>query len=331
MPTETNDIWVYLESDSESVAPVSFELLGKARELADTVDSSVTGILVGDSESTGDYVNEIIARGADTVIHIEDDLLELYRPETYASVVGDVITDGDLVAVLFPATHNGIDLAGRLAVRLETGMNADVVRLELDDSGQLVGGVPAFAGGILAMVKVTGRPQFSTVRPGVFAALEPDESRTGDIQTVNPDLSEDHLVTEIVEQFRGEQVDLPSANVVVCAGRGFGDDLSLATDLAETIGATLGVTRPLCDEGIVSREHQVGSTGYSLKADLAICIGISGSVYFTSGLDSVETVIAVNTDPDEPIFEHADYCLEGDLFEIIPAVLEHLDGKEVSA
>lgn len=329
MTTQPTDIWVYLESDGDTVAPVSFELLGKARELSGS-NNDVTGILVGAQNRGGDFTDDIIARGADTIKRIEDDLLEMYRPETYSTTVGDVINAGNPAAVLFPATHNGIDLAGRLAVRLGTGMNADIVRLERDESGELVGGVPAFAGGILAMVKVTGRPQLSTVRPGVFDAEEPDEQRTGTVEIVEPKLSEDEVVTEIADRSLSEQVDLPSAEVVVCAGRGFGDDLSLAYELSEFLDATIGVTRPLCDAGLVSREHQVGSTGYSLNAQIAICIGISGSVYFTTGLDSVETVIAINTDPDEPIFDYADYCIEGDLNVILPKLISKLEELEVS-
>lgn len=232
--------------------------------------------------------------------------------------------------LLVPATHNGVDLAGRLAVRLDTGLNADVVRLEVDEDGNLVGGVPAFAGGILAMVRAKGRPQMSTVRPGVFTALDPDDSRDGPIETVDPGIDDADVVTEVMDRDVGDRVDLPSADVVVCAGRGFGEDLTVARELVEELGATLGVTRPMADDGLVSRDRQVGSTGYSLKADVAICAGISGSVYFTSGLDDVDTVIAVNSDPDEPIFEHADYCVEGDLHEVLPALLDALGTPEVA-
>lgn len=329
MSTHDNDVWVYLQADDGSVAHVSYEILGKARELADELDTGVTGVLAGDDESLDGVAEAAIARGADGVIQLEHDLLDTYRPETYVQAVEAAIEAGDPAILLVPATNNGIDLAGQLAVRLDTGLNADVVRLEIDDDGNLVGGVPAFAGGILAMVRAKGRPQMSTVRPGVFTALEPDDSRDGTVDVRDPDLDEDDVVTDVLERQVGDSVDLPSADVVVCAGRGFGDDLALADELVDELDATLGVTRPLADEGLVSRDRQVGSTGYSLKADVAICAGISGSVYFTSGLDDVETVIAINTDPDEPIFDEADYCIEGDLFEVLPAVLAELDQREV--
>jgi electron transfer flavoprotein alpha subunit len=329
--TETNDVWVYLQTDDGSVSNVSYEILGKAREIAAEIDTGVTGVLTGDPEALDGLADEAIARGADAVVSIEDDLLGAYRPETYTSVVEAAVDDGDPSMLLVPATNNGVDMAGRLAVRLDSGLNADVVRLEVDEDGNLVGGVPAFAGGILAMVRAEGRPQMSTVRPGVFEALEPDPLREGEATVREPDLSEGDVVTEVLDREIGERVDLPSADVVVCAGRGFDGDLDLAYDLVDDLDATLGVTRPLCDDGLVPRDRQVGSTGASLKADVAICAGISGSVYFTAGLDDVDTVVAVNTDPDEPIFEEADYCVEGDLFEVLPALLEELEGTEVVA
>lgn len=323
----TNDIWVYLEQDGGDVATVSYEILGKARELAGDLEADVVGVAAGTPETLADIGPDAVNRGADRVIQLEHDLLETYRPETYTNVVSEVVGERDPAALLVPATHNGVDLAGRLAVRLHTGLNADVVRLEIDDDGKLVGGVPAFAGGILAMVRAEGRPQMSTVRPGVFTALDPDESREGGVETLSPSLDADDVVTDVLDRETGESVDLPSADVVVCAGRGFDGDLELAYDLTEALDATLGVTRPLADEGLVSRDRQVGSTGYSLKADVAIVAGISGSVYFTAGLDDVDTVIAVNTDPDEPIFEEADYCVEGDLFEVLPPLVEELSAE----
>jgi electron transfer flavoprotein alpha subunit len=326
-----DDVWVYLEHDGGEVANVSYEILGKATDLADALDGEVAAVVAGAAEDLDGVAEAAIARGADAVHAVEDDLLADYRPETYATAVESVIEAGDPAALLVPATHNGIDLAGRLAVRLDTGLNADVVRLEIDDEGDLVGGVPAFAGGILAMVKAIGRPQMSTVRPGVFAAREPDDSREGSVEQYDVDLSEADVVTEIHGREIGDTVDLPSADVVVCAGRGFDGDLDLAYDLVDALDGTLGVTRPLADEGLVSRDRQIGSTGYSLQADVAIVAGISGSVYFTAGLDDVDTVIAVNVDTDEPIFDEADYCIEGDLFEVLPAVLEELDEMEVAA
>lgn len=331
MTASDNDVWIYLQETDGEITNVSYEILGKGAELAEEVDTGVTGVLAGDAEGFDGLADEAIAHGADAVVQIEHDLLDVYRPETYADVVGDAIEDGDPSMLLVPATNNGIDLAGRLAVRLHTGLNADVVRLEIDDDGNLIGGVPAFAGGILAMVRAKGRPQMSTVRPGVFSALEPDDSRDGTVEVREPDLEEDDVVTEVLDRDVGESVDLPSADVVVCAGRGFGEDLDLAHDLVEELGGTLGVSRPLTDEGLVPRDHMVGATGFSLKADVAIVAGISGSVYFTAGLDDVDTVIAVNTDPEEPIFEEADYCIEGDLFEVLPALLEELEATEVTA
>ncbi len=327
-----NDVWIYLETTDGTVQNVSWEMLGKGREIADEIETTVTAVLAGTAEDLDGLAAAAIARGADRVLEIRDDLLDTYRPETYAAAVGEAVQDGDPRFLLLGATHNGVDLAGRLAVRLDVGLTADVTRLYMDEEGDLVGAVPAFAGDILAMVKAVGNePKMTTVRPGVFTALEPDKSRDGEVDVFEPDLDEELVVTDVLSREVGESVDLPSADVVVAAGRGFGEDLELAERLAEALDATIGVTRPLCDEGLISRDHQIGSTGFSLKADLALVAGISGSVYFTSGIEDVDTVIAINTEPDEPIFDHADYCVEGDLFDVLPALIDALEEQEVAA
>lgn len=328
----TRDLWIYLETDGGSVKNVSWEMLGKGREVADELDLDVTALVAGTGEEIEGIGEQAIARGADRILEIRHDLLDTYRPETFAAAVEQAVGDADPRFLLLGATHNGVDLAGRLAVRIDVGLTADVTRMYVDEEGDLVGTVPAFAGDILAQVKAVGNePKMTTVRPGVFAALEPDESREGEIAVFEPDLSDVEVVTEIRSREVGESVDLPAADIVVAAGRGFGEDLELAEELAEALDATIGVTRPLCDEGLIPRDHQIGSTGFSLKADLAIVAGISGSVYFTSGIEDVDTVIAINTEPDEPIFEHADYCVEGDLFEVIPALIDALESMEVAA
>ena len=327
-----NDVWIYLETDDGTVQNVSWEMLGKGRELADELETGVTALLAGHPDEIEGLAENAIARGADRVLEIRDDLLETYRPETFAAAVGEAVEDGEPGFLLLGATHNGVDLAGRLAVRLKVGLTADVTQIYIDEEGDMVGSVPAFAGDILAMVKAVGNePKMTTVRPGVFTALEPDESREGEIEVFEPDLDPDSVVTEVLSREVGESVNLPSADIVVAAGRGFGEDLELAEALADALDATIGVTRPLCDEGLIPRDHQIGSTGFSLKAELAIVAGVSGSVYFTSGLEDVDTVIAINTDADEPIFDHADYCVEGDLFEVLPELIEALEAQEVAA
>ncbi|MEF8774017.1 MAG: electron transfer flavoprotein subunit alpha/FixB family protein [Halobacteriales archaeon] len=326
----TRDVWIYVESTDGSAETVGFEMLGKGRELADELGADVTALLAGVPGAVDDAAAEALARGADRALVLEHDLLDHYRPETYAATVEAAVRDEDPGMLLVGATNNGIDLAGRLAVRLDAGLTADVTRLELDEDDELVGGVPAFAGGILAMVKATGnRPHMTTVRPGVFEALAPGEA-DGTVERREPDLDEAEVETEIVDRSVGESVDLPGADVVVAAGRGFDGDIDLAEDLADALDATVGVTRPLCDEGLVSRDRQIGTTGYSLQADLCIVAGISGAVHFTAGIEDCDTVVAVNTDPDEPIFDHADYCLEGDLHEVLPALVEELEGLEVA-
>ena len=330
--SQSNDVWVYLETNADEVETVGYEMLGKARDLANDLGTEVTAVLVGSGTELDRLGETAITRGADRALVIAHDLLAEYRPETFTAALADAVQEETPGILLIGATHNGIDLAGRLAVRLDAGLTADVTRLEIDDSGELVGGVPAFAGGILAMVKATGSlPQMSTVRPGVFNALPPDDSRDGTVETVTPTLSEADIQTEILDRSVGEMVDLPSADVVIALGRGVDGDITVAEELAEYLSATVGVTRPLCDDGVVSREHQIGTTGYSLKADLVIVAGVSGAVHFTAGIEDCGTVIAINSDPEAPIFDHADYCVEGDLFEVLPALRDALETEGVVA
>lgn len=221
---------------------------------------------------------------------------------------------------LVGATPDGRDLAGRLAVRLRTGLNADCTGLDLDPDGVLISEVSGFGGGVLALIQMARhRPQMATVRPGVFAPLEPDYSREGKVQHLAIDLVEEMVPTQILERMAGQGVDLGRAPVLIAGGRGVDGDFEMLRELAELLGGEVGATRPPVDEGHIERERQIGQTGVVCSPKIALCCGISGAFHFVVGIEKADIVIAINSDPEAPIFEYADYCILGDVHEVLPA------------
>jgi electron transfer flavoprotein alpha subunit len=227
---------------------------------------------------------------------------------------------------LLGATPNGRDLAGRLAVRLRTGLNADCTELNLDPStGVLVCEVSGFGGGVLALIEmVNHRPQMATVRPGVFVPQEPQADRQGDLITLDVDLHPTDIQTRIVERVAGVGVDFSQAPVLVVGGRGVGDNFPILSELAQRLGGEVGATRPPVDEGHIERDRQIGQTGVVCRPKIALVFGASGAFHFVVGIQDADLVIAINNDPEAPIFEHADYGIVGDALEILPALVAAL-------
>lgn len=324
---EYQGVWVFIEHVAGVPETVSFEILGKARELADTLHTTLTGLLLG--VNLDSLARAVIARGADAVLMVESPLLETYSTEPYAKAVAQLVQQRKPSILLLGSTYDGRDLAGRLAVRLHTGLIANVVRLEIEKASELLlGAVPGFGGSILAICKCeSSRPQMATVRPGIFRALEPDPTRSGRIERVPVELSETDLKTRILEKSLRSGVDVTKAALMVIVGMGTGGDLSLPKKLADLMGATIGVTRPLADKGLISRDYQIGSTGYSVKPKLALVLGASGAAHFVSGIDDSKLIISINTDPNAEIFQHSDYCVVDDLFKVLPLLIQELENQ----
>ena len=315
------EIWVFIEQDSGEVEETSLGVLSKARELADSKGFKVAALLLG--KDVKGLAEEVGAYGAHKVLLAEHPLLEKYLADPYFQAVSALIEERKPNTVLFSATRNGRDLAGRLAVRFKTGLMAHVISLDYSEDGRLVGGVPGFGGNIVAIVKHTkGMPQLATVAPGVF---EPRKEWGGaEVEVVEPRIDEAKVGMRIVERSVGKVLDISKSKRVVIAGMGTGGNLEPAKQLAEVIGADIGVTRPLADIGVAPRDLQVGSTGVVLKGDLVIILGASGAPHFVSGIRDVGTVISINKDPEAPILEYSDYFAVGDLFEIVPRLVEKL-------
>ncbi len=318
-------IWVCLENADGALLPASLEILGRARELADTLGDRLTAVVLGDAGAEG-LAREAVLHGADAAIAGVHPLLVSYGTDGHTKAMDRLVRERRPNILLFASTPNGRDLAGRLAVRLHTGLTANAVKLEVNQEKRLLlAGVPGFGGSIVAMIKCeTGRPQMSTVRGGVFKALPRDPARKGPVEVVRIALSESDVQCRLVERRKLEREDVSGALLSVVAGLGTAGDMDRVQAIAESAGAVVGVTRPLVDMGLAAREKQVGSTGIALRSKLSLVLGVSGSSHFTSGLKDVGTVIAVNQDPQAEIFDHADVCVVGDLNELMPAVLEEL-------
>lgn len=321
---EQKVIWVFLEQDGGHLEAVSLELLAKGRDLADQAGWRLAGLLLGNGVSG--LAATAVSHGADETVLVEHPLLEIFTVDAYAHAAFHALMEHRPSIFLLGATPNGRDLAGRLAVRLRTGLNADCTDLRLDpETGVLISEVSGFGGGVLALIEMQQhRPQMATVRPGVFLPGMPDSFRNGKLIRLNVDLNETMIRTRVVERVVGQSIDLTQTPVLVAGGRGVDGRFEMLRELAELLGGDVGATRPPVDEGHVGRERQIGQTGVVCRPKVAICCGISGAFHFLVGIQEADIVIAINSDPDAPIFDYADYCVVGDVHQIVPALIEVL-------
>jgi electron transfer flavoprotein alpha subunit len=276
-----------------------------------------------------DLADLAIAHGADEVYVVDHALLKPFTVDAYTHAAMQAVLAGKPSVLLLGATPDGRDLAGRLAVRLRTGLNADCTQLRMDREREvLVSEVSGFGGGILALIEMEKhRPQMATVRTGVFSPREPDFTRRGKRISPRVELHQDMIQTRIIERVVGDQLNLARAPVLIAGGRGVDGDFQMLRKLADLLEGEIGATRPPVDEGHIERERQIGQTGVVCSPEVAICCGISGAFHFVVGIEKAQTVIAINSDPDAPIFDHADYCIVGAAHQIIPSLIAALDSS----
>ncbi|MBL8056467.1 MAG: electron transfer flavoprotein subunit alpha/FixB family protein [Anaerolineales bacterium] len=311
-------LWVFIEQFKGVIAPASLEALGAAR----TLGGGVTGLLFG--QGVGDLAQSVIAHGADEVLVADDASLADFRVEAYAALLVKLAREHAPALLLAGATTAGRDLFGAAAVDLEAGCLADAVGVKL------VGGVvqavrPVYAGKLLADVTFAsgGKPQLVTLRPRAFPKPEPDAGRTGTVTSVAPALAEDAIGVKVLDYVIEQgQVSLADAKIIVSGGRGVGgaEGFGPVRDLAQTLGGAMGASRAAVDAGWIPYAHQVGQTGKTVAPDLYIAAGISGSIQHQAGMRSSKVIVAVNKDPEAPIFKVARYGVVGDLFKILPAL-----------
>ena len=313
-------VWICLEKEEDSLSSVSYELISKARQLADKLKWPLTGVLLSGT-GLGDAAR-VFEYGVDELLLVKNELLDHFRVETYTSAAFEVIREFRPSIILFGATPNMRDLAGRLAVRLRTGLNADCTDLEVNKKrGVLVCQVSGFGGGVLALIEMEDhRPQMATVRPGVFQANKSgmiDKPRTTYYDVILDPLA---ITTKIIDRSASPSVDLTKTPVIVAGGRGMDGNFEPLQELAKLLGGEVGATRPPVDEGHIERDRQIGQTGVVCRPKLAVTCGISGAFHFVVGIQDSETVLAINSDPKAPIFDHADYYAVGDANKIIPII-----------
>jgi len=322
--TQFKGVWAYLEQSSGRFESVAYELLGKAQELSEKLSTNVTGVILGHNVSG--LAEEAIQFGADQVLIADSPVLAQYTTEAFANTLGELAMQRKPEILLLGATHDGRDLAGRLAVRLNTGLTAHAVRVEIEhDTNLLVCGVPGFGGSIIAMCKCPkSRPQMATIRPGILPIPRRNPERKGTVEIVPVKQSE--MRTKVVERSVKEGIDITKAEIVVVAGRGAESCLDAVRKLADSMGGVIGVTRPLADKGLMPRDHQVGSTGYAVSPKVAIVFGASGAAHFVSGIRDAKTVITVNKDPEAAIHDYADYSVVDDVSSLLPLLISKFGG-----
>jgi electron transfer flavoprotein alpha subunit len=321
-------VMVYAEQKDGVIHKVSYELLGKARQLADKLGEDVFCCICGPENLD---LNELIYRGADKVYHIKDDeIFSIPEVLTYAKNIVKVINDVQPEICLFGATSFGRSLAPRVAAALECGLTADCTGLEIDDEDKkLVQIRPAFSENILAHIKSGFMPQMSTVRYKEFDEAARDDSRTGQIEVLHPIVIENNMI-EVLREITEEDFNITDAQIVVSAGKGLktSEDFKMIKELADALGGVVGSSRPLVEDGFISKAHQVGYSGNRVKPKLYIACGISGAPQHQAGMKESEMILAINSDPSAPIFNIADYGIVGDMYEVIPQMIEKINSQK---
>ena len=349
-------IWVFAEQRDGKLMSVALELIGEghrlSREISD--DTKVYAVLIGDG--IANLADECYAYGADGVILIEDPLLKNFTTDGYAKVIYDAIQEYKPEIVLYGATHIGRDLAPRIAARCNTGLTADGTRLDIrvssyiefakanttldtstldpnDPSTGIKQTRPAFGGNLMAtIICPRTRPQMSTVRPGVMSKREPVAGAKGELINYKPQLKASDIRTTIVEIVKSakETVSLTDADIICSGGRGVGgpEGFKLIQEFADKVGGVVGSSRACVDNGWIDHSHQVGQTGTTVKPKIYFACGISGAIQHLAGMQNSDIIVAINKDPDAPIFEVADYGIVGDLFKVIPEIMAEWDKVE---
>ena len=326
---ETGSIWVVAELLGGDVRPVTLELLGRASELATRLGTNVEAVLLVDGVER--HAALLTAHGADAVWLADDARLGRYDTETHTAILARAVRNHAPYAVLLGATANGLDLAARLAARLDLGLTGDCIGLDLDDHGRLVQLKPAFGGSVVAPILSRTRPQMATVRPGILTPAAPDFAVPPDVRTLDVGNLADPRVRLLgsVPAATAEGAELEHARVVVSVGMGIGgpENIGVARELADALGGSLGATRDLVDAGWMPRQHQVGLSGKAVSPRLYVAIALRGPLNHTVGIRKAGTVIAINNSPRAPIFRAADFGIVGDYADVVPALTVAVRGR----
>jgi electron transfer flavoprotein alpha subunit len=338
-PNRQGEVWIFAEQEDGSLSEVVLELCGKARELADRLGVKTGAVLPG--AGVGRLAASLIAHGADTVYTVDDPRLSHYQTSPYARVVSTLIERRRPQIVIYGATSLGRDLAPRVASALRAGMTADCTDLEISDvvdpktkeehKNLLLQIRPAFGGNIIAtIVNFDQWPQMATVREGVMAMKSPDTSRQGRVVEEKVEFDDGELAVKLIKRhLEPRKINLKGARVIVAGGGGVGsrDNFKLIHDLAGAIAGAVGASRAAVDGGYIGKEHQIGQTGTTVRPALYIAVGISGAIQHRAGMEDSAKIVAINKDPQAPIFSVAHYGIVGDFKQVIPMMIKAIKEK----
>jgi electron transfer flavoprotein alpha subunit len=334
------EVWVFAEQHGGRLEDTPLELMSKARRLADTVGVKLAAVVLGDGVK--ELSAKLVQYGADKVYIVEHPLLTSYQAASYAKIIYDLIHKHQPQIVLYGATVTGRDLAPRIASAAKAGLTADCTDLQIGDHNVAGGNTvhknllfqirPAFGGNIIATIINYDRwPQMATVREGVMPMPQPDTSRKGEIIVEKMQVSKDDLPLEILEEHkRPRKVNLKDARVIVAGGAGVGskENFRLIWDLANCLGAAPAASRAAVDLGFIDHDHQVGQTGTTVRPSLYIAVGISGAIQHQAGMSGSQKIVAINNDPEAPIFQVAHYKIVGDLNVVVPKMIKAIKEKD---
>lgn len=320
-------IWVYIEQEKHQVQHVGLELLHAARTLADTTGEELTAVLLADDASA--LVEQVRGFGADNILVVTCPQCDHYSTDVYTELLHELICEYKPSSVLIGATENGRDFAPRVACRLGTGLTADCTALGIDaESGDVAWTRPAFGGNLMATILCSNtRPQIGTVRPGVFRA-QTSGTAAENVLHVTKAVPADKIrvqVKELIEKV-GASFNISDADIIVSGGRGMKgpENFALLQELADLLGGVVGASRAAVDSGWIDSSHQVGQTGSTVHPKLYIACGISGAIQHLAGMSGSDQIVAINKDPEAPIFKVAHFGIVGDLFEVVPAFIEEI-------
>ena len=332
---EYKGVYIYAQQVDNKLSSIAFELIGKAKELANDLGTDVTAVLLG--SGVKGLADELGAYGADKVIVVDNPVLETYRTEPYAQALSAVINEYKPDIMLVGATAIGRDLGPTVSARVATGLTADCTKLEIGDfplnpvpgkeneqkHNQLLMTRPAFGGNTIATIACPdNRPQMATVRPGVMQKLPKEEGRKAEVIEFNPALEENNRYVEIMNVVKavGSVKNIMDAKILVSGGRGVGskENFKQLEELADVLGGMVSCSRAVVENGWLEQAYQVGQTGKTVRPQIYFAIGISGAIQHVAGMEESDIIVAINKDEDAPIFDVADYGVVGDLNKIVP-------------
>ena len=323
-------IMVYLDSFGGDLTRAAHEMIGVARKMADKVKEPCIGVVIGDHVEG--MANDAGKYGCDEIYGFESPDLSMYRSRPFTDILSEMVFEKKPNILIVPGTKNGRDLAARTAVRVQSGLTADCMEIDVEpETDILIARRPDYGDSTMSEIRCEKhRPQMATSRPGTFEMPKPDSKRTFHKEIRKYSMKKEQMKEEILSFKPKGGEDITVSKVIVSGGMGMGgaDGLKLIEQLADLMGGSFGVTRPVADLGWAPRDHQVGQTGKIVRPDLYVAAGISGKPQHIVGMMDSKTIIAVNKDPDAEINRYSDYVINGDLYEILPIFIDEIKKRK---